>query len=347
MIPGKILVTGGCGYIGGHTIVDLVNNGFEVISVDDLSKGSLRMMAGVERVLGREIKNYKVDLCNLEDTQAIFIENPDIIGIIHFAAYKSVNESVQQPLMYYRNNINSLVNILQYAKDYQVPNIVFSSSCSVYGNAKALPVDEKTPLAVAESPYAFTKQIGEVICNDFCKQNPGFNISLLRYFNPVGAHETVQIGELQDKPENLVPVITQTAIGIRPEMTVFGNDYDTRDGSCVRDYIHVMDIANAHTKSLQYMISGRNKKACEVFNLGTGNGVTVLELITAFEKVSGRKLNYKIGPRREGDVIAVYADNSKARTLLGWETKYNLDQMMDTAWRWQQKLQLEEKSHLN
>jgi UDP-glucose 4-epimerase len=347
MIPGKILVTGGCGYIGGHTIVDLVNNGFEVISVDDLSKGSLRMLDGVERVLDQKIKNYKVDLCNLEDTQAIFIENPDIIGIIHFAAYKSVNESVQQPLMYYRNNINSLVNILQCAKDYQVPNIVFSSSCSVYGNAKALPVDEKTPLAIAESPYAFTKQIGEVICSDFVKQNEGFNISLLRYFNPVGAHSSVIIGELQEKPENLVPVITQTAIGIRPDMTVFGDDYDTRDGSCVRDYIHVMDIANAHTRSLQYMISGRNKKACEVFNLGSGNGVTVLELITAFEKVSGRKLNYKIGPRREGDVIAVYADNSKARSLLGWEIKYSLDQMMDTAWRWQQKLQLEEQSHLN
>jgi UDP-glucose 4-epimerase len=347
MIPGKILVTGGCGYIGGHTIVDLVNNGFEVISIDDLSRGSLRMLAGVEMILGKEIKNYKVDLTNLDDTQAVFIENPDIIGIIHFAAFKSVNESVLEPLMYYKNNINSLVNILQCAKDYQVPNIVFSSSCSVYGNAQKLPVDELTSLAVAESPYAFTKQIGEVICSDFAKQNLGFNITLLRYFNPVGAHTSVLIGELQEKPENLVPVITQTAIGKRAEMTVFGNDYDTRDGSCVRDYIHVMDIANAHTKSLQYLMAGRNKQACEVFNLGTGNGVTVLELINAFEKVSEKKLNYQIGPRRSGDVIAVFADNTKATKLLGWEIQYDLDDMMDTAWRWQQKLHIDEQMHLN
>lgn len=347
MIPGKILVTGGCGYIGGHTIVDLVNNGFEVISVDDLSRGSLRMMAGVEGILGRKIKNYKVDLTNLDDTQAIFIENPDIIGIIHFAAFKSVNESVSEPLMYYRNNINSLVNILQCAKDYQVPNIVFSSSCSVYGNAEVLPVDELTPLATAESPYAFTKQIGEVICNDFAKQNQGFNITLLRYFNPVGAHESTQIGELQEKPENLVPVITQTAIGKRPDMYVFGTDYSTRDGSCVRDYIHVMDIANAHTKSLQYLIAGRNQNACEVFNLGSGNGVTVLELINAFESVSGKKLNYHLGPRRQGDVVAVYANNAKACRKLGWEIKYNLTQMMDTAWRWEQKLQIDNQKELN
>lgn len=347
MIPGKILVTGGCGYIGGHTIVDLVNNGFDVISVDDLSRGSLRMLAGVETILGKEIKNYKVDLTNLDDTQAIFIENPDIVGVIHFAAFKSVNESVQEPLKYYRNNINSLVNILQCAKDYDVPNIVFSSSCSVYGNAEKLPVDEATTLATAESPYAFTKQIGEVICHDFVKQNAGFNISLLRYFNPVGAHPSVAIGELQEKPENLVPVITQTAIGKRADMTVFGNDYDTRDGSCVRDYIHVMDIANAHTKALQYLIANKNKEACEVFNLGSGNGVTVLELINSFEAVSGRKLNYKIGERRAGDVIAVYADNSKACNLLGWKIQYELSQMMDTAWRWEQKLQVDEQMHLN
>lgn len=347
MIPGKILVTGGCGYIGGHTIVDLVNNGFEVISVDDLSRGYLQMLAGVEAILGKEIKNYKVDLTNADDTQAIFIENPDITGIIHFAAYKSVNESVIEPLKYYRNNINSLVNILQCAKDYHVHNIVFSSSCSVYGNARKLPVDELTPLAAAESPYAFTKQIGEVICQDFVKQNQGFKISLLRYFNPVGAHPSVIIGELQEKPENLVPVITQTAIGKRPDMTVFGNDYDTRDGSCVRDYIHVMDIANAHTKALKYLIADSNTEACEVFNLGSGNGVTVLELIQSFEAVSGRKLNYQIGPRRAGDVIAVYADNTKACKLLGWTIQYNLEQMMDTAWRWQEKLHSEEQKHLN
>lgn len=347
MIPGKILVTGGCGYIGGHTIVDLVNNGFDVISVDDLSRGSLRMLDGVEQILGREIKNYKVDLTNLDDTQAIFIENPDIIGIIHFAAYKNVGESVLEPVMYYRNNINSLLNILQCAKEFQVPNIVFSSSCSVYGNSAALPVTETTDLAEAESPYAYTKQVGEVICRDFVRNKTEFAISLLRYFNPVGAHPSAIIGELQEKPENLVPVITQTAIGKRGSMSVFGTDYPTRDGSCVRDYIHVMDIAHAHTKALQYLIKGKNKEAVEVFNLGSGAGVTVLELIAAFERVSGRKLNYELGPRRAGDVVAVYADNSKARKQLDWQVQYGLDQMMETAWKWEQKLQVDEQMQLN
>lgn len=347
MIPGKILVTGGCGYIGGHTIVDLVNNGFDVVSVDDLSKGSLRMLNGVEQILGREIKNYKVDLTNLDDTQAIFIENPDIIGIIHFAAYKNVGESVDEPVMYYRNNINSLLNILQCAKEFQVPNVVFSSSCSVYGNASKLPVTEETPLAVAESPYAYTKQIGEVICRDFVRNKTGFAITLLRYFNPVGAHPSALIGELQEKAENLVPVITQTAIGKRGSMSVFGTDYPTRDGSCVRDYIHVMDIAHAHTKALQCLINGKNKEAVEVFNLGSGEGVSVLELIAAFERISGRKLNYELGPRRAGDVVAVYADNSKARRQLGWHVQFGLDQMMETAWKWEQKLQVDEQMQLN
>ncbi|MCB9045402.1 MAG: UDP-glucose 4-epimerase GalE [Chitinophagales bacterium] len=334
----KILVTGGCGYIGGHTIVDLVENGFDVISIDDLSRGSMRMLEGVQKITGKPIKNYKVDLCNLEDTEAVFTENPDIVGIIHFAAYKSVPESVNEPLKYFRNNNNSLVNLLQCAQENKINNFVFSSSCSVYGNPDRLPVDEKFELAEPESPYARTKQMGEAICRDFCRPNPDFNVTLLRYFNPVGAHPSVLIGELQEKPENLVPVITQTAIGKRPEMQVFGTDYDTRDGSCVRDYIHVSDIAHAHTKALQYMIEERNTKQCDVFNLGTGNGVTVLELIKAFEKVSGEKLNYKLGPRRAGDVVAVYADNYKAQALLDWDTKFDLDQMMDTAWRWEQAL---------
>jgi UDP-glucose 4-epimerase len=337
----KILVTGGCGYIGGHTIVDLIDNGFEVISVDDLSYGSLRMNQGIEKVVGKPVKNYKVNLCNLEDTEAIFIENPDIAGIIHFAAYKSVPESVQQPLKYFRNNINSLVNILQCAAEYNIQHFVFSSSCSVYGNPEVLPVEEKAPIAEPESPYARTKQIGEAICRDFAKLHKNFNVTLLRYFNPVGAHPSAMIGELQEKPENLVPVITQTAIGKRSEMLVYGTDYPTRDGSCVRDYIHVMDIANAHTKALQYTIEGNNTEQVEIFNLGSGNGVTVLELIYAFEKVSGQKLNYKVGPRRPGDVVAVYANNSKARCLLDWDIKYSLEQMMDTAWRWEQTLKRE------
>ncbi len=337
----KILVTGGCGYIGGHTIVDLLANGYDVISVDNLSRGSLRMLTGIEKIAGRSVKNYKVDLCNLEDTEVIFIENPDIVGIVHFAAYKSVPESVQEPLKYFRNNIDSLVNLLQCAKEYKVNHFVFSSSCSVYGNATTLPVEETAPLAEPESPYARTKQMGEAICRDFAAINPDFNVTLLRYFNPVGAHPSAIIGELQEKPENLVPMITQTAIGKRGEMQVFGTDYDTRDGSCVRDYIHVMDIANAHTKALQYIIDGHNTHNCEVFNLGTGEGVTVLELISSFEKVSGQRLNYKKGPRRPGDVVAVYANNSKARALLDWDIKFDLDQMMDTAWRWEQTLKKE------
>ncbi len=334
----KILVTGGCGYIGGHTIVDLIENGFEVISADDLSRGSAKMLAGIEKIVGKPIKNYKVDLCNLDDTEAIFLENPDIVGIIHFAAFKSVPESVDDPLMYFRNNFNSLINILHCANEFDVNNFVFSSSCSVYGNPTELPVVETLSFQEPESPYARTKQVGEAICRDFTNVNKHFNTILLRYFNPAGAHNSVNIGEFMEKPENVVPVITQTAIGKRKEMTVFGTDYDTRDGSCVRDYIHVMDIANAHTRALQYIIEDRNKANCEVFNLGTGNGVTVLELIKAFEKVSGLKLNYKVGPRRPGDVVEVYANNNRARTLLGWETRYDLDAMMDTSWRWEQAL---------
>lgn len=331
----KILVTGGCGYIGGHTIVDLIQNGFDVISVDDLSRGSLKMLEGIEKITGKKVKNYKVDLCDLDDTEAIFLENPDLVGVIHFAAFKSVPESVGDPLLYFKNNFNSLINILQCAEEFDVDNFVFSSSCSVYGNTTALPVIEETPLPEPESPYARTKQVGEAICRDFTFTNKHFNTILLRYFNPVGAHPSAIIGEFQDLSESVVPVITQTAIGKRKEMTVFGSDYDTRDGSCVRDYIHVSDIASAHTKALQYIIDDRNKSNCEIFNLGTGNGVTVLELIKAFEKVSGQKLNYKIGPRRPGDVVEVYANNNKAKTLLGWETIHDLDAMMDTAWRWE------------
>lgn len=334
----KILVTGGCGYIGGHTIVDLIQNGFEVISADNMSRGSAKMLAGIEKIVGKPIKNYKVDLCNIDDTEAIFLENPDIAGVIHFAAYKSVPESVADPLMYFKNNFNSLINLLQCAEEFDVTNFVFSSSCSVYGNTNQLPVVEEVPFAPAESPYARTKQVGEAICEDFTNVNKHFNTILLRYFNPAGAHPSGFIGEFMEKPENVVPVITQTAIGKRESMTVFGADYDTKDGSCVRDYIHVCDIANAHTRALQYIMDDRNKSNCEIFNLGTGNGVSVLELITAFEKVSGLKLNYNVGPRREGDVIEVYANNNKARKLLGWETKYDLDAMMDTSWKWEQIL---------
>lgn len=338
----KILVAGGCGYIGSHTIVDLIENGFDVISVDNNSRSNPRILEGVERITGKKIKNYKVDLCNFDDTYAVFQENRDIFGIIHFAAYKSVGESVQKPLMYFENNLNSLINLLKCVQEFHVPFFVFSSSCTVYGNPDHIPVTEQTPPKPAESPYGYTKQMGEQIINEFAK-NSGTQCILLRYFNPVGAHPSIMIGEMPvGKPQNLVPAITQTAIGKLNKMTVFGNDYDTRDGSCIRDFIHVSDIAHAHTLAIQYLKKKKNSARCEVFNLGTGNGVTVLEAIRSFEKESGVKLNYEIGPRRPGDVIAIYANNDLAREQLGWNPRYSLDQMMKTAWEWEQRLKADD-----
>lgn len=339
----KILVTGGCGYIGSHTIVDLIENGFEVISVDNNSRSSPRILEGIEKITGKKIKNYKVDLCNYDDTFAIFQENDDIAGIIHFAAYKAVGESVEQPLLYFENNLVSLINLLKCVQEFAIPHFVFSSSCTVYGNPDTIPVTELTPPKPAESPYGYTKQMGEQIINEFSKAQPTQCI-LLRYFNPVGAHPSISIGELPiGKPANLVPAITQTAIGKLPQMKVYGADYDTRDGSCIRDFIHVCDIAHAHTLALEYLINNKSTKRCEVFNLGTGNGVTVLEAIKAFEKVSGVKLNYEITSRRPGDVVAIYANNEHARKELGWTIKYNLDDMMLTAWKWEQRLKADER----
>jgi UDP-glucose 4-epimerase len=343
----KILVTGGCGYIGAHTIVDLIENGFETICVDNNSRSTPALLEGIEKITGKKIKNYKVDLCNFDETHAVFQENPDIYGIIHFAAYKAVGESVREPLMYFENNIMSLVNILKCVKEFQVPYFIFSSSCTVYGNPDEIPVTETTPPKPAESPYGYTKQMGEQIVSETTKTIFAQSI-LLRYFNPVGAHPSILIGEMPlGKPENLVPAITQTAIGKLPQMKVYGNDYPTRDGSCVRDYIHVSDIAHAHTLALQYLIEHKNSGRCEVFNLGTGNGVTVLEAINAFEKVSGVKLNYVIGPRRPGDVVAVYADNKHAVEKLGWKIQYSLEDMMSTAWKWELKLKQDEAIHNN
>jgi len=272
----------------------------------------------------------------------VFLENEDIIGVIHFAAYKSVSESVENPLLYFDNNLLSLIKLLKCVDEYKVPYFVFSSSCTVYGNPDSIPVTEKTIPKPAASPYGYTKQMGEQIVNEFAK-NTGTNCILLRYFNPVGAHPTAFIGEMPlGKPENLVPAITQTAIGKLPKLTVYGNDYPTRDGSCVRDYIHVCDLANAHTLAMKYLEEGRNTGLCEVFNLGSGNGVTVLESILAFEKVSGVKLNYEIGPRRPGDVIAIYANNDLATSILGWKPKYTLEEMMKTAWDWELRLQADQ-----
>ncbi len=334
----KILVTGGAGYIGSHTIVDLIAHGFDVICADNFSRSASSSLDGIEEITSVRVKNYAVDLCDLGLTRSIFEENKDIKGIIHFAALKAVGESVEQPILYYQNNMISLFNILQCVQEFDIPNFVFSSSCSVYGNVAQLPVTEDTPLAEAECAYAATKQMGEQVIKDLARIQSS-NFILLRYFNPVGAHTSGKIGEVPfDKPNNLVPVITQTAIGIMDKMYVWGNDYDTRDGSCIRDYIHVMDIADAHTKALQYLLEGKSTSNYEILNLGSGNGVSVLEAIHSFEKVSGVKLNYEMGPRRAGDVVAIYANNSLVKEKLGWMPNYEIDQMMETAWRWQQVL---------
>ncbi|MES2891534.1 MAG: UDP-glucose 4-epimerase GalE [Bacteroidota bacterium] len=334
----KILVTGGCGYIGVHTIVDLIQNGYDVVSVDNNSRSNANLLKGAEEITGRAIKNYAVDLCDFEETRKIFQENSDLTGIIHFAAYKSVGESVQKPLMYFENNLTSLVNILKCAEEFNVPHFVFSSSCTVYGSPDKIPVTEETPQQPAESPYGATKQMGEVIINDTVKSG-NIKAILLRYFNPVGAHPSTLIGEIPlGRPANLVPAITQTAIGKLPTMQVLGTDYPTKDGSCVRDYIHVSDIAHAHTLALDYLVAGKNKVNPEIFNLGTGDGYTVLEVINAFEKANGVKLNYELGPRRPGDVVAIYANNNKAKAELGWDPQYTLEEMMTSAWQWELKI---------
>ena len=335
-----IIVTGGAGYIGSHTIIELLHNTpYQIISIDNFSNSTRETFSRIEKITGKQIENLDIDICNLQELNAAFqkIENP--IGVIHFAAYKSVGDSVLNPLAYYHNNITSLVNILSVCKTFHIPHFIFSSSCSVYGNVSELPVTENTPFSIAESPYAHTKQIGEDIVSNFAKSESFFNNVLLRYFNPVGAHQSGLNGELsKDKPSNLVPFITQSAMGILPPLTVFGDDYETRDGSCIRDYIHVSDIADAHVKALNYLIEKKNSKQTSIFNLGTGNGVSVFECIHSFEKVSRQKLKYHIGKRRPGDVINIYANNTLAKSLLNWQPKFNLDDMMLSAWKWELNL---------
>lgn len=333
----KILVTGGCGYIGSHTIVDLLNNGFEVVCVDSLVRADERILDGVEAITGKRVRNYQVDLCDLEALQAVFKEEKDIEGVVHFAALKSVPESVVQPLRYFHNNINSLLNVLQCMREQQISHFIFSSSCSVYGNADELPVTEDTPWKAAESPYARTKQMGEWIVRDFSQTHSHIRSILLRYFNPAGAHPSAKIGEVPQKgATNLVPIIVEVAQGRRQQLTVFGSDYDTRDGSCVRDYIHVMDLAYAHTASLKYLMAESNQHSCEVFNIGIGEGVTVLEAINAFEKITGQPLNYSLGERRAGDVEAIYANYERAAKYLGWKPQRDVEAIMQSAWNWAQ-----------
>jgi UDP-glucose 4-epimerase len=333
----KILVTGACGYIGSHTVVDLLSKGYEVLAVDNLANSSEAILKGVNRITGKNVQNHNIDLSDKAATCALFAEHPDIVGVIHFAALKFVGESVDYPLRYFRNNLDSLLGVLECMQEFGVSNLIFSSSCSVYGNASDLPVTEKTPWSEAESPYARTKQMGEQILQDVCRGDANLKVVLLRYFNPAGAHESNEIGESPLNASNLVPVITETAVGKRTSMTVFGADYNTRDGSCVRDYIHVMDLADAHTKALEYLLAGKNAEPCEVFNLGIGEGVSVLEAIQAFEKISGQALNYVIGPRRAGDVVAIYANRQLAEQRLGWTPRRNIEEIMRTAWAWEQK----------
>ncbi len=332
-----ILVTGGCGYIGSHTLVDLLQNGFHVISADDQSRSTGELLSGVEKITGISVKNYKINLCDLEAVKTIFRENK-IDGIIHFAAFKSVDESVREPLLYFQNNLISLVNLLECTKIFDVPYFVFSSSCSVYGDVDKMPVTEDTVLTEPKSPYGRTKKIGEEIISDFAKTSTTKFI-LLRYFNPVGAHPSGEIGEIPyGAPSNLVPVIMQCAIGKIPVLNVYGHEYNTRDGSCIRDFIHVCDIATAHTLALKRMFDPAVTTNYTIYNLGTGNGVTVLEAIKAFEKVTGRKVNYQLSAPREGDVVAIYANNDKAKNDLAWKPVYDINEMMRTAWKWQNVL---------
>lgn len=335
-----ILVTGGAGYIGSHTIVELFGAGIHrVISVDDYRNSGEETYRRMEEACGQKPIYYQVDLTDYAATRRVFETHPEITGIIHFAAAKAVGESVEKPLLYYRNNLNGLMNLLELAGEFGVESFIFSSSCTVYGQPDSFPVNEQTPLQEPESPYGYTKLAGERIIRDFARITPNTRFVLLRYFNPVGAHASGLMGEPQiQQPNNLTPYITMVAAGLLPRLTVFGGDYPTRDGTCIRDYIHVIDVADAHIKALTLTADLYGEGNVEVFNLGSGEGVSVLEAIHAFEKVSGVKLNYVIGPRRPGDITAIYSDSSKAERVLGWKPKHGIDAMMASAWKWQQRL---------
>jgi UDP-glucose 4-epimerase len=334
----KILVTGGLGFIGSHTVVELQNEGFEVIIIDNLSNSSENVITGIVAITGKKPFFENLDVRDKAAVQNFFKKHNDISGVIHFAASKAVGESVENPLLYYENNINSLVYLLQELQNKPNSNIIFSSSCTVYGQAEEMPITENAPIQVAMSPYGNTKQIGEEIIRDVAKVS-NIKAILLRYFNPIGAHPSAEIGELPiGIPQNLVPFITQTGFGLRKELSVYGNDYPTPDGTAVRDYIHVVDLAKAHVIALQRLLNNKNVSPVETFNLGTGTGSSVLEVIQAFEKVSGQKLPYKIVDRREGDITSAYANTDKANTVLGWKAKSTLEEAMASAWKWEQKI---------
>jgi UDP-glucose 4-epimerase len=335
----KILVTGGLGFIGSHTAVELQNEGYEVVIIDDLSNASIDVIEGITAITGKTPFFEKIDLKEKSSVEHFFQKHHDILGVIHFAASKAVGESVEKPLLYYENNLNTLIYMLKEVLNLDASNFIFSSSCTVYGQADEMPITENAPVKPAESPYGNTKQIGEEIIKDTCEVNTHLNAIALRYFNPIGAHPSAKIGELPiGVPQNLVPFITQTAAGLRECLSVFGNDYPTPDGTCIRDYIHVVDLAKAHVIALERLIEGKNQSNFETFNVGTGVGSSVLEVIQSFEKVSGQSLNYKIAPRREGDVIKAYANTTKANSVLGWKAKSTLDDAMLSAWKWEQNI---------
>lgn len=335
----KIVVTGGLGFIGSHTVVELQNNGHEVVIIDNCSNSSKNVLQGITNITGITPVFEEFDLREKSKVQNFFNRHQDISGVIHFAASKAVGESVKEPLLYYENNIATLVYILQELQKKSDASFIFSSSCTVYGQADELPITENAPVKPAESPYGNTKQIGEEIIRDTCKVVPDLKAISLRYFNPIGAHPSAEIGELPiGVPQNLVPFITQTAIGLRDQLSVFGDTYPTPDGTAVRDYIHVVDLAKAHVVALERLLNNKNKGNYEVFNVGTGVGSSVLEVITSFEKASNKPLNYKIVDKREGDVIAAYADTSKANNDLGWKANSSLDEAMASAWAWEQKV---------
>lgn len=336
-----ILVTGGSGYIGSHTILEIIDKtSWDVISVDNFINSDVRTYDRIREISGRKIEHADFDLCDIVSLRRFFIEH-NIAGVIHFAALKSVPESVSNPYRYYNNNLQSLVNVLKCCEEFKVNKIIFSSSCSVYGNIQILPVEEDTPLGLIESPYAHTKKIGEEVMETYSKIK-GLKAISLRYFNPVGAHPSGLNGENPiNPPNNLVPVICQQAAGILPEVIVFGGDYATRDGSCIRDYIHVCDIADAHVQAMKYLLDEEQSAHHDIFNLGTGSGVSVLEALKAFEEVNKMKINYRVGPRRDGDVVSIFSNSEKAAAILGWKPRFNVNDMMASAWKWQQHIMLE------
>ena len=336
----KILVTGGLGYIGSHVVVELQNNGFEVVIIDDMSNSSIDILDRIKDITGISPIFNKIDLKGKQSVVELFVKHPDIHGVIHFAASKAVGESVNDPLKYYENNIHSLVYLLQEISKLPTQKLIFSSSCTVYGQADELPITEQAPIKEPESPYGNTKKVGEQIIKDTCSANKSLNTIALRYFNPIGAHKSGNIGELPiGTPQNLVPFVTQTGIGLREKLSIYGNDYPTPDGTCIRDYIHVVDLAKAHVIAMKRLLEENNKENYEVYNIGTGKGSSVLEVVKTFEEVSGVELNYSFAPRRTGDIISAYADTTKANSILGWKSELTLKDALHSAWEWEKRIQ--------